>query len=46
MSQLESKYQISVKDTWGIYTKNVISRNVSIEEAFRNALLAYLIKHE
>jgi non-canonical (house-cleaning) NTP pyrophosphatase len=45
MKELEQKYKISGKDTWGIYTKNIISRNVSIEEAFRNAFSSLLIKH-
>jgi len=46
MKKLENKYNISGKDTWAIYTKNIISRNVSIEEAFRNTFAAYLIKHK
>ena len=46
MRELETKYKVSGNDTWGAYTKNVISRNVSIEEAFRNAFASYLIKHQ
>lgn len=46
MKQLEKKYRISGKDTWGIYTKNIINRTISLEEAFRNAFASYLIRHK
>jgi non-canonical (house-cleaning) NTP pyrophosphatase len=45
MKELQVKYNILDRDTWGIYTKNIISRNVSVEEAFRNAFASFLIKH-
>lgn len=39
MQLMEEEYGLSVDDTWGNYSGNLISRDVSLEEALRNALI-------
>lgn len=43
MLKLEKTTKISSKDTWGNYSKGLLSRKESLKEAFRNALLNLLI---
>lgn len=45
MIQMENEFGLSESDTWGNYSGNLISRNVSLEEALRNAVIQ-LIEHE
>ncbi len=45
MKELETKNKIWSKDTWAHYSKNLISRKLSIKEAFRNALISLLIDY-
>lgn len=42
LNQLADKLNIPQKDTWAIYTNNLIGRKTSIKEAFRNAFLSYV----
>lgn len=42
LGKLEKELGISQKDTWAIYTKNVMGRKTSVKEAFRNAFLAFI----
>lgn len=42
LRKLEEKFGIASKNTWGVYTNNIINRAVSIEEAFRNAFLSFI----
>lgn len=37
ISQINQKYQVSHNETWGIYSNNLIKRQESLKEAFRNA---------
>lgn len=41
MSEKEKELNVSSKDTWSIYSNDLIKRKESIEESFRNALCAY-----
>jgi non-canonical (house-cleaning) NTP pyrophosphatase len=43
MKEMEAENNILSKDTWAHYSKNLISRKESIKEAFRNALISFLI---
>lgn len=45
MRALERETKIPQKDTWAIYTHNLISRHESIKEATRNAFSSFLIHH-
>lgn len=46
VNKIADKSGISQKDTWGVYSKNILSRSVSLYEASRNALVSYFVKHE
>lgn len=39
MQQLEEEFHYTRDDTWGNYSGNIVLRNVSLEEALRNALI-------
>lgn len=45
MQLIEKKYRLSEDDTWGNYSGNLVSRDMSLEEAIRNALIQ-MIKDE
>lgn len=45
MQLMEGKYKLSEDDTWGNYSGNLVTRDMSLEESFRNALIQ-LIENE
>lgn len=44
LDELGEQLKISSKDTWAVYSKGIISREESMFEACRNALIAYFSK--
>jgi len=39
MQLIEKEFHLDTSDTWGNYSGNLISRDISLEEAIRNALI-------
>ncbi len=44
INQINQKHHISHKETWGIYSHNLIKRQESLKEAFRNAFFLSISK--